>query len=291
MWFIERLSPVPRSLCLFGAPVVLFCLLAVSGFAQQLPVQAEQCSLSSPAHCAWDVAKDQRGIVTSPARIRKKDLVWLIPMAAATATAFGFDREALEHVSSDPARTNHFATASSVTGFYIPMATSGSAWLAGHFRHDDHLRETGTLAALAMADTAIFTTFMKFGSDRVRPQPNGVGHESGEFWPDGRYLHPATSFPSGHAANAFAAAHLIADEYPGWKVKLVAYGLAAATGFERVEAREHFPSDVLVGGAVGYLIGGYVFDHHSMRAKSHLSVSPILARRGAGVSLQFFPSN
>jgi membrane-associated phospholipid phosphatase len=86
-------------------------------------------------------------------------------------------------------------------------------------------------------------------------------------------------------------AHVIADEYPGWKVKLAVYSLAAATGFERVEARKHFPTDVMIGGAVGYLIGGYVFDHHSTRSKARLSVSPILARRGAGISLQFLPAN
>jgi hypothetical protein len=32
---------------------------------------------------------------------------------------------------------------------------------------------------------------------------------------------------------------VIADEYPGWKVKLAVYGLAAATGFERIQGREH----------------------------------------------------
>lgn len=275
----------------FVSVLIFSGLIPSAGFAQQLPLQADQCSLSSLGHCAADVAKDQRGILTSPARIRRKDFIWLVPLAAATAATLGFDREALEHVSADPNRINHFDTASYVTGIYIPVAAAGSAWLVGHFRHNDHLRETGTLAMLAMADTAIFTTFMKFGADRVRPQPTGLGHESGEFWPDGRYFHSATSFPSGHAANAFAAAHVIADEYPGWKVKLVVYSLAAATGLERVEAREHFPSDVLIGGAAGYLIGGYVFDHHASRSKPRLSASPILARGGAGVSLRFFPGN
>jgi hypothetical protein len=30
-----------------------------------------------------------------------------------------------------------------------------------------------------------------------------------------------------------------------------------------VTARQHFPSDVLVGGTFGYLIGGYVVRHHA----------------------------
>lgn len=291
MRFIQSFSSQQTSVLALVSVLIFSCLIPTAGFAQQVPALPDQCSLSSPAHCALDIAKDQRGIFTSPARIQKKDFLWLVPVAAATAAAVGFDREALEHVSTDPTRMNHFATASNFTGIYIPVAAAGSAWLAGHFRHDDHLRETGTLAMLAMVDAQIFTTVLKFGADRVRPQPTGLGHEAGEFWPDGRYFHSATSFPSGHTVNAFAAAHVIADEYPGWKIKLAVYSLAAATGFERVEAREHFPSDVLVGGAIGYLIGGYVFDHHSLRSKSHLTVSPILARRGAGVSLQFFPSH
>jgi membrane-associated phospholipid phosphatase len=63
--------------------------------------------------------------------------------------------------------------------------------------------------------------------------------------------------------------------------------LAAATGFERVAGREHFPSDVLVGGAIGYLVGGYVFNHHSTRSKNHIAIAPMVGHGGAGVSLQF----
>jgi membrane-associated phospholipid phosphatase len=270
--------------------LVLLCFIPLATVAQQLPPQTDECSLTSPGHCVLDIAKDQKAFVTSPARVRKKDFLWLVPLAGATGAAYAFDREALEHVGTDPTRMKNFGTASNFTGIYLPVAAGGVAWLAGNLRHDDHLRETGTLAIVAMADTAIFTTVMKYAADRVRPQSTGLGNESGEFWPDGRHYGSATSFPSGHTANAFAVAHVIADEYPGWKVKLAVYSVAAATGFERVAAREHFPSDVLIGGAVGYLIGGYVFDHHSSRSKAHLTISPIMARRGAGISVHLFPS-
>lgn len=49
---------------------------------------------------------------------------------------------------------------------------------------------------------------------------------------------------------------------------------------ERVAGREHFPNDVLVGDAVGYFIGGYVFDHRSARSKTHVVVAPILGHGG-----------
>jgi len=70
--------------------------------------------------------------------------------------------------------------------------------------------------------------------------------------------HGTHSFPSGHAAMAFTSATLI-EANSGPLLGLPAYGLAAFTGFERVEAGRHFPSDVLAGAAIGTLAAG-VFD-------------------------------
>jgi membrane-associated phospholipid phosphatase len=263
---------------------------------QQVPAQAgpqvtppiAQCGFSSPRRCFMEMAKDQKGIVTSPLGLRKKDLAWLVPAAAVTGAALAFDQSALNHVSTDPVRVSDFRRASNLTGIYIPVAVAGTALLGGTMRHDEHLRETGALAMTAMADTQLLTSFLKFATNRVRPQTSGPNAESGEFWPGGQHF-SADSFPSGHTANAFAVAHVIADEYPGWKVKLAVYGLAAATGFERIQGREHFPSDVLVGGAIGYFVGGYIFNHHSTRSKTHIAFAPMIGHGGAGVSLQISP--
>jgi len=256
----------------------------------QVTTQAP-CSILTPGRCFREMAKDQRGIVTSPMRLEKHDLRWLLPGAAMVGTAFALDRAVLHDVSTDSSRVNDFRSASNLTGIYIPVAAAGTALFAGTVRHDEHLRETGALAMRAMADAQLFTSFLKFATDRARPQSTGLSPQSGSFWPGGSHSSSADSFPSGHTANAFAVAHVIADEYPGWKVKLAVYGLAAATGFERVQGREHFPSDVLVGGAIGYLIGGYVFDHHSSRSKTRVTFAPMVGRGGAGISLRISPAN
>jgi membrane-associated phospholipid phosphatase len=280
-WFSRHQAQV----CVRISRVVLVCILPLVSYAQQLPPQPEQCTFTSPGRCAAQFSKDQKGILTSPLRLRKKDLVWLAPVAAATSAAFIFDRNALNHVSTDPSRVNDFRTAANFTGIYVPVAAGGAALLGGTIRHDEHLRETGMLAMTAMIDTQLLTTFIKYSTSRDRPSTTGVTTSSGAFWANGHSF-SADSFPSGHAANAFAVAHVIADEYPGWKVKLAVYSLAAATGFERVAGREHFPSDVLVGSAVGYLVGGYVFNHHSTRSKTHVAFAPMFGHGGGGVSLQ-----
>ena len=51
---------------------------------------------------------------------------------------------------------------------------------------------------------------------------------------------------------------MIAHEYPAWPVAVAMYSLAAAGSVPRVTAAVHFPSDVVVGGVFGYLIGRYV---------------------------------
>ena len=56
---------------------------------------------------------------------------------------------------------------------------------------------------------------------------------------------------------------MIASEYPSKPVQVAAYAFALAISASRVTARQHFPSDVLVGGTLGYLIGDYVVRHHA----------------------------
>ncbi len=79
----------------------------------------------------------------------------------------------------------------------------------------------------------------------------------------GASLGQTVHLASGHAAATFAFARVLASEYPSKRVQLAAYALALAVSASRVTARQHFPSDVLVGGTFGYLIGGYVVRHRA----------------------------
>jgi membrane-associated phospholipid phosphatase len=60
-------------------------------------------------------------------------------------------------------------------------------------------------------------------------------------------------------------AGVIAGEYPSRWVQLGTYSLASSVSLMRVLGQEHFPTDVLVGGAAGWLIGHYVFEKHRFR--------------------------
>ncbi len=73
-----------------------------------------------------------------------------------------------------------------------------------------------------------------------------------EVRPDGS---TPNSFPSGHTANAFMGATILAKEYSG-KSPLIAiggYSVATATGVFRILNNRHWASDVLVGAGIGIL--------------------------------------
>jgi membrane-associated phospholipid phosphatase len=59
----------------------------------------------------------------------------------------------------------------------------------------------------------------------------------------------STSFPSGHAASAFAFAYAVGRHLPGLGLPLRV--LAAAVAYSRVHTGVHYPGDVVVGSLVG----------------------------------------
>ncbi len=62
-----------------------------------------------------------------------------------------------------------------------------------------------------------------------------------------------SSFPSGHSAAAFYVATFMGHEFPRWRWPL--YLWASGVAFSRVYLQRHWPSDVIVGAAVGVAFG------------------------------------
>jgi membrane-associated phospholipid phosphatase len=59
-------------------------------------------------------------------------------------------------------------------------------------------------------------------------------------------------------------ARVVAGEYPRWYVMVPAYGFAETISISRILANQHFPSDILVGQAIGFLTGSYVLNHRAL---------------------------
>ena len=239
------------------------------------------CSLTSLQVCALHVVADEGWIVSSPLRATTNDLLIVAPLLAATGIAVDKDVSITNRLGHDPAREKQFRRVSDYGGIYGPVAAAGIGYFAGSLTHNDHLRETATLAGEAMVDATILDQGLKYAINRESPQQ---GNGNGDFWPHGTKTWPdGQSMPSEHAINAWAFAHAVAAEYSGWRTKLIVYSLAGTVSASRVVAREHFTSDVIVGSTFGYLIGGMVVNHRSAEhGKGSLSFAPVRTPNGTG---------
>lgn len=248
------------------------------------------CGLTHIGQCLKDLGHDQAGIWTSPLRIRPHDAYWLVPFAAATGVALHYDAQAQQELGIDQTRTD-VSSAFSDVGLYGSIGGAAGLCLLGSAKHNDHLAETGRLGEEAIVNSLLVVEALKLATNRERPnEGNGLGG----FWPHGtRSYETDGSFPSGHAIATFAFARVIASEYPSKRVQLAAYAFALAVSASRVTAREHFPSDVLVGGALGYLIGGYVIHHRAMDGDaSAFTITPVLEQstHTYGLHMEFTPA-
>jgi len=262
-----------------------------SGSSQSEPAR---CGLKRLDQCLKDVAHDQAGIWTSPLRVKPHDAIWLVPFAGATGAAFAFDQDALRQVGTTNKSLIDKSTIVSRFGSgYATFGEAGVLYFLGAITHNGHLRQTGVLGAEAVVNASLVAGGLKLATNRERPD-EGLG--TGRFWPHGTSGYsPGSSFPSGHAAASWALARVISAEYPGWPVRLGAYGFATAISASRITGRRHFPSDVVVSGTLGYLIGGYVVRHHSStdQRKTSFELFPVIdnTQRVYGMTVLFMPSS
>jgi membrane-associated phospholipid phosphatase len=132
-----------------------------------------------------------------------------------------------------------------------------SAALSVLMRYTLRLLTFEQLSRAAMVDSLVVDEVMKAVTMRERPT---LDNAKEKFFQTSVGLD--SSFPSTYSMIAWSSAAVIASEYNGPMTKLTAYGLATGLSATRVLARQHFPSDVLVGSAVGWLVGRYVFHKH-----------------------------
>jgi hypothetical protein len=213
---------------------------------------------------------DQKAIWTSPLHLKPLDATWLLPLGAATGTLIGSDQHTMtELIRINANDQSHFKTLSDAGVAALAAVPAGMyLWSLDHDAPQAH--ETGLLTGEALADGYVFSKAIQFVSLRDRP---AVNNAQGHFWSSGP-LH--SSFPSDHATAAWAMASVIGDEYPGWLTRTAVYGLATGVSLSRVFAEQHFPSDVLVGSAAGWLIGHYVY-----RAHHNFTLNPFESSRTA----------
>ncbi len=237
--------------------VVLFLLLfVVAGLAQDAAPPAP-CSFGPFGRNLGRGSKAMlHGIAAAPRNmIRPKNLAWELPVAGAiTALAVtNADQRAVDHFTSTTTEKN--ATKWSDVGIGLELGAGAVGWIAG-CASDKPSLANNTLTALVAAGYGQLINLA--AKETFRRQYPYKTPNTGDFFASGR----AGSFPSGHATTGFAFAAAISKKYPhNWWVILGSYGAATAISMARVPAKKHYPSDLIMGAALGWATGTYIANH------------------------------
>ncbi len=206
-----------------------------------------------------NILQDQEAFFTTPARMKSQNLFFIVPATFASAFLVGSDTWVETKLPKGTSTINHAATFSDA-GAAALLGASGGLFLLGQMHGDDHERETGILAGEAALDSYLDVTAFKYIAGRERPD---TGNNRGNFFSGG------DSFPSDTSAISWAAASVIAREYPGWATQVAAYGTAGAVSAARVVGQKHWMADAILGSALGWYMGRQVF-----RARAANDIDP-----------------
>ena len=215
----------------------------------------------------------------------KSPRVWVPLAGAAVFQIDGWDRKVSNWArdntpvfgSTQSAKdwSDYLRTASSVAYFSTVVFTPGSDEIGPWVRE----KSQGLLVGLgAIAVTGAVTTGLKSATGRTRP--NGENNES---------------FPSGHTSHSAVLTGLAHDNLStidmsaGSRLALDAGldALTIGTAWARVEAGAHFPSDTLVGMALGNFVSRF-FDEAFLGSASeqHATVTVTPSRHGLSLEWQ-----
>jgi len=103
------------------------------------------------------------------------------------------------------------------------------------------------------------TVITKTVIGRSRPYKQESQYYTNPFTFDNNY----NSFPFGHTALAFTYSTVIANEVDNVFWKIGWYTAASLVGYSRIYHNQHWFSDVIMAGAIGYFSGEFVNNQHT----------------------------
>jgi hypothetical protein len=171
-----------------------------------------------------------------------RDLVKFISWDTAVVLASGggaalighiWDDNLADEVETNPTLNNAMEPGNTYGAFTVQVTIGIGMYATGWFAKKGGLARTGGDIMRAQLLGQAYVQALKFTVQRERPDGSND-----------------VSFPSGHAASAFATAGVLQQHY-GWKVGIPATLVAGYVATARVHDNKHYLSDVIFGAAMG----------------------------------------
>ncbi len=216
-----------------------------------------------------DFYQDGKKLVTTPFHLGKRAKLHTAIFLAAGVTIYLLDDELAELSQKNRnSSTDNFSDFVRPYGDKLPNFLLGGIYLKGLVFKDQKAKDTAYLGFKSILFTQAMVISLKYITGRERPSGNKGAYffKMLDFSPGQNSL----SFPSGHAATAFAFSSVITHQYPKWWVKILVYSAASSVAWSRLNDNVHFTSDVLVGSAIGWYVGTTLTKFHQKK-KSNIT--------------------
>lgn len=220
----------------------------------------------------WTATKK---IATGPLHWERKEWKIAGTIVVVGAALFIFDDEIRQVFQSNKNNTPDFTSKYICepwgSGLY-PAALFGGYYIYGLAANNKRARQIALGGTQAFVMAAVSSQVLKHVFHRHRPSQNSPPNPY--LWEGPFKGWDCTAFPSGHTTAAFAIASMMSKVYKDkvW-VGVLSYTLATGVGLSRVYDNVHWPSDVLIGAALGYAIGQTVYSIMSHDSKFSMGIS------------------
>jgi membrane-associated phospholipid phosphatase len=234
----------------------------------------------APAAAAQQAGADSVPVSTRPFFTRA-DAITLGAFTVATIAAFPADRYFAERLRSPRAQENKLVRRSAAV--VREVAAPGSLIIGGVLYTAGRVSGNERMATLGLRGTeAVLIGLGTVGVTKAiagRARPYATADTNPRDFAFLRGLRRGTdyqSFPSGHTVMAFAAAATVTGETARWwpdatpYIGTALYGGAALAGLSRMYNRKHWASDVLVGAAIGTVVGQKVVRYHRTHPRARV---------------------
>ncbi len=214
--------------------------------------------------------EDTKLYFTSPLRWDEEDWLYFGGALVAIGAAHSVDGRVREHFATGSNATlNGGEDKNSLRDAAPTVAIVAATGLYASFIDDrDGYRETWALIE-AGAFSGATAEVLGLATGRERPDATTSPNE----WGKG-----SDSFPSLHTSVAFAVGTVFAesgnDEYR-WIRRIVGYGVAGATAYERLNENVHWLSDTVAGAALGIATAKFVLNRQDAQSRGTVQIQPV----------------
>ena len=214
-----------------------------------------------------------------------KNLVYCGSVIGITALSSTVDKDVRKSVSVQGSKTynQNFLDGPTAYGYVqYPSILGGAIYTIGLFTRENELRKTGRMLIQSLVYSGTLTMGLRYLFGRARPFSSKTGSQYDFTWFQSRG--DTQSFPSGHTVVAFATSTILAEQIDTWWARVILYPLAALTAYARLRNDQHWLSDVIFAGALGYGTSKFVIAQERNRGKAEERKM----KKGGGLS--FYPS-